>query len=133
MPEMFLETEIVDRMIIMKMPAMSSTTRMPNTSWAKFSFSTPSSENALMMMVVELMESMPPRKMESMFPQPSASPVRYPRVSMPATTVVAVMIAPAPTLISFLKLNSRPRQNISTMMPISLQVSMDAVSCAVKK
>ena len=86
-----------------------------------------------MMMVVELMESMPPRKMASMWPHPRASPVRYPTLSMPATTVVAVMTAPAPTLISFLKLNSRPRQNIRTMMPISLQVSMEAVSCAVKK
>ena len=75
-PEMFLLTDTVDRMIIMKMPAISSMTRVPKTSWAKGSCRTPSSSKALMMMVVELMESMPPRKMLSIMPQPMACPTR---------------------------------------------------------
>ena len=73
-PEMFWLTEIVERMIIMNIPAMSSITSVPNTSCAKFFFVTPSSSNALMMMV-ELMESMPPRNILSITPQPRSCPV----------------------------------------------------------
>ena len=63
---------MVERIIIMNIPAMSSMTSVPNTSWAKRSFWTPRSSKALMMIVVELMESMPPRKTLSIVPQPSA-------------------------------------------------------------
>ena len=69
---MFFDTDTVERMIIMKIPAMSSITSVPKTSWANPSCRTPSSSKALMMMVVELMDSMPPRKIESIIPQPSA-------------------------------------------------------------
>ena len=66
---------MVERIIIMNIPAMSSITSVPNTSCAKLFFVTPSSSNALIMMVVELMESMPPRKILSITPQPSSCPV----------------------------------------------------------
>ena len=132
-PEMFLETDTVERMIIIKIPAISSMTSVPKTSWAKLSCPTPSSSKALMMIVVELIESMPPRKTESIMPQPRACPTRYPTASIPRTSVSAVTMAVVPTEASLCRLNSSPSENISTMMPISLQVSMDVLSATVKK
>ena len=41
-------------------------------------------------------------------------------------------MAVPPTDTSLWRLNSRPRPNISTMMPISLQVSMELWSATVK-
>ena len=132
-PEMDLLTEMVDRMIIMKMPAMSSITSVPNTSWAKSFFRTFSSSKALMMMVVDDMDSMPPRKILSMVPQPMSCPTAKPMASMPPTSTSAVMMAVPPTLASLWRLNSRPRQNIRMMMPISLHVATASLSPSEKK
>ena len=131
-PEMDLLTEMVDRMIIMKMPAISSITSVPNTSWAKSVFRTFSSSKALMMMVVDDMDSMPPRKMLSMVPQPISCPTAKPIASMPPTSTSAVMMAVPPTLASLWRLNSSPRQNIRMMMPISLHVDTASMSASEK-
>ena len=131
-PEMDLLTEMVDRMIIMKMPAMSSITSVPNTSWAKSFFRTFSSSKALMMMVVDDMDSIPPKNTLSIVPQPMSCPTAKPKASIPPTSTSAVMIAVPPTLASLWRLNSRPRQNIRMMMPISLQVDTASMSAREK-
>ena len=51
-------------------------------------------------------------------------PTTKPRLIMPSTMIRAVMMAEPPTSISFLKLNSSPSENSSTMMPIWAQNSM---------
>ena len=43
---------------------------------------------------------------------------------MPLTIIKHVMMAELPTFSNFLKLNSRPSENSSTMMPIWAQNSM---------
>ena len=131
-PEMDLLTEMVDRMIIMKMPAMSSITSVPNTSWAKSFFRTFSSSKALMMMVVDDMDSIPPKNTLSIVPQPMSCPTAKPKASIPPTSTSAVMIAVPPTLASLWRLNSRPRQNIRMMMPISLHVDTASMSASEK-
>ena len=86
-----------------------------------------------MIIVVELIESIPPRNTLSMMPQPSSCPTPKPMSSIPPTSVNAVIIAVPPTCASLWRLNSRPRPNMSTITPISLQVLMDALSATVKK
>ncbi len=65
-----------ERSAIMMIARMSSTMRMPKMSSANFSFFSPSSLRALMMMVVEEMERMAPRKTLSIVLQPKAWPER---------------------------------------------------------
>ena len=85
-----------------------------------------------MMMVVDDMDSMPPRKMLSMVPQPISCPTAKPMASMPPTSTSAVMMAVPPTLASLWRLNSSPRQNIRMMMPISLHVDTASMSASEK-
>ena len=51
---------------------------------------------------------------------------------MPSTSVSAVTTAVVPTEASLCRLNSSPSENIRTMMPISLQVAIEALSATVK-
>ena len=51
---------------------------------------------------------------------------------MPPTSVKAVITPVPPTLASLCRLNSSPSENISMMMPISLQVLMEVSSATVK-
>ena len=76
------------------------------------------------MMVVDDMDIMPPRKMAFTVEKCSILPTTKPRPSMPVTIIRQVMMAELPTLSSFLKLNSSPKENSSTMMPIWAQNSM---------
>jgi len=82
------------------------------------------SVSALRIMVVDDIEIMPPRKMLSMVPKCSDLPTTKPKLIMPATMMSAVSTALPPTLSSFLKLNSSPSENRSTMIPICAQNSM---------
>jgi hypothetical protein len=63
-----------ERSAIMMIARMSSTMRMPKMSSANFSFLSPSSLRALMMIVVEEMDRMAPRKTLSIVLQPNAWP-----------------------------------------------------------
>ena len=72
-----------------------------------------------MMIVVEDIESIPPRKMLSIIVHPSADPVTMPTMNIPTQFVPAVISAALPTFSNFLKLNSNPRLNSRKMMPIS--------------
>ena len=57
--------------------------------------------------------------MLSIVDQPIAWAVTKPITKTPMNLHPAVMMAPLPTLSSFLKLNSRPRPNIINIIPIS--------------
>ena len=72
-----------------------------------------------MMMVVELIESIPPRKTASIVSHPRAVPVIKPMTNIPRQLMPAVMKAALPTLSNFLKLNSSPNPNRRKMMPMS--------------
>ena len=114
-----------------RMATRSSITNAPITSRAKPRVFNPSSSNARTMMVVELMDRMPPRNTLSMPLQPRSCPVAYPAPSMKSTVVIAVTAAAPPTCINFLKLNSSPRPKSRKMTPISDQVRMFASSVTV--
>ena len=56
--------------------------------------------------------------------KPMKRPTMKPRPIMPSTRMSVVTMAEPPTLSNFLKLNSSPSENSSTMMPICAQNSM---------
>ena len=74
-PSTCLLTATVESKTMSKTANRSSTTKMPKTTPAKRWLRRPMSSNALKIMVVEDMESIPPRKRLFMCPQPNASPV----------------------------------------------------------
>ena len=76
------------------------------------------------MMVVDDIDIMPPRKMQLMEFMCSKHPTPKPAIVIPTMIIRAVMMAELPELSSFLKLNSRPRVNISTTIPTSAQKSI---------
>ena len=121
-------TAIVDRTTIMKMPMMSSTTSEPNTSSVNFLPLRPRSSKALMIIVVDEMANMPPKKRLEKYDHPSAVPHSMPAAIMSAISVTAVMTAALPTLSSRTMLNSRPRPNIRKITPISDHVEMPSES-----
>ena len=118
-PANCLLTAIVESRTISTTARRSSTTRVPNTMLVKGFPLSPRSSKALMMMVVEDIESIPPRKIRSIWVQPIAPPISMPVTNIPANMVPAVIRALLPTFRSFLKLNSRPRANSRKIIPIS--------------
>ena len=112
-------TAIVESNTISTTASKSSTTRVPKTTFVKGIPFRPRSSKALIMMVVDDIESIPPRKMRSIWLQPIAPPTIIPVTNIPTKMVPAVMRALLPTLSSFLKLNSRPSANSRKIMPIS--------------
>ncbi len=91
---------------------------------ANFFCRRPMSVNALMMMVVDDIESIPPRKRLLILLKSSKWPMANPAHIIPVTIISAVTTAEPPEFMSFLKLNSRPSENSSTTMPIWAQKSM---------
>ena len=71
-----------------------------------------------MMIVVDDIDSMPPRKTLSVDVQPSSLPAMNPVHIIPVMMTSAVSSAGPPTLTSFLKLNSSPSEKSRKMMPI---------------
>ena len=80
-----------------------------------------------MMMVVDDIDIIAPRKMLSIVVQPTALPTAKPRVNIPMHRQTATIMALLPTFISFLKLNSSPRAKSRKMIPISDHYSTVAV------
>lgn len=109
---------------IMTTAKRSSTISTAKTSEANFFWRRLRSVKALIMMVVDDMESMPPRNRLLMVVNPSRWPMAKPVAIMPVTIMRAVTTADPPVLTSFLKLNSSPSENSRTMMPIWAQNSM---------
>ncbi len=79
---------------------------------------------AFMIMVVDDIESMPPRNRLLMFVKPNRCPIVKPVAIMPVTITSAVTTAEPPVLSSLRKLNSSPSENSSTTIPICAQNSM---------
>ena len=102
----------------------SSTMSTASTCEANFFCRSPRSVKALRMIVVDDIDSMPPKKSELMLLKPIRRPMAKPQQVMPQMMIRAVTIAEAPELTSFLKLNSRPSEKRSTTMPICAQKSM---------
>ena len=119
-PLKLLPTLSVDSTTSSSTAIKSSTTSTAVTVLVKrccFSFR---SSNDLMIIVVEEIESMQPRKILSMLPMPSRCPTVLPMTNIITSSVKAVMAPVAPTRFSFLMLNSKPRANIRNTMPMSL-------------
>ena len=119
-------TAIEDSITIITTAKRSSTMRTASVMGTKRRCLMFRSVKALIMIVVDDMEIMPPRKMLLTRPYPRNLPTTKPRLIMPSTMMRAVMIADPPTSISFLKLNSNPSENSRTMMPICAQNSIFA-------
>ena len=122
-PENFWLTATVDNSTIIKMATMSCTIRDPITIPANFLAFTPSSSKVFNIIVVEDMDRITPRKMESIWLQPIHLPTKNPIKTMEIIWVTAVMEAVPPTFINFLKLNSSPKLNNKIITPISAQTS----------
>ena len=122
-PSKVLLTAKVDSMTISRTASRSSTTNSPMTLPLNFSRFNFMSSKALAIIVVEEMESMAPRKIQSICDQPKSLPNRKPTTHIVTNSVKAVMPTVPPTFFNFLKLNSKPMPNSMNTMPISLQVS----------
>ncbi len=123
-PSTALLTAMDDRITIITTAKRSSTMSTARTSDANFCCRSPMSVNAFIIIVVDDMDSMPPRKRLLMLFMPMNLPAAYPAHIMPATMISAVTTAEPPALISFLKLNSSPSEKSRTTMPICAQKSM---------
>ena len=122
-PSKAVDTANVERITIIRIAAMSSTTSTPITLLVNRSPFILRSSKALAMMVVDDMESMAPRKMLSICDHPNNLPSRKPMIPIDINSVRAVMPTVPACFFSFLKLNSKPMANKRNTMPISLQVS----------
>ena len=117
--------KLLPTLSVLSTTSSSTATRSSTTSTAvtvpvkRCCFSFRSSKD-LMMMVVDEMESMQPRKMQSIVPMPSRCPTVLPATNMIASSVNAVMAPVEPTRFNFLMLNSSPKANIRNTMPMSL-------------
>ena len=78
------------------------------------------------MIMVDDMEIIPPRKMQSILLHPMSVPTPAPVRIIIVITVTAIVKALPPTVASFLKLKSRPRPNIRNIMPISAHITISA-------
>ena len=113
-----------DSITIMSTANKSSTISTANTSPANFLCCMPRSVNAFIIIVVEDIDSMPPRNRLLILEKPSRCPIRKPAHIIPLTIISAVTTAEPPAFTSFLKLNSSPSENSSTTMPSCAQNSM---------
>ena len=119
-PLKLLLTDTVERITNSKTATMSSTTSTAVTDDVNFCCFSFKSSNDLIMIDVEEMESIQPRKTHSIEPHPSSRPTLDPIKNMIASSVSAVMAPVEPTFFNFLRLNSRPKANIRKTMPMSL-------------
>ena len=119
-PSKVLLTTIAGRTTNIRMATRSSTTKAPKTNWVNFLFFIPKSSKALIIMEVEDMLSIPPRKMDVTQVQPKSLPTRIPTLNITITSVNTVMNPAPPTFFIFFRLNSRPnpkRRNITPIFP----------------
>ena len=79
-------------------------------------------------MVVELIASMPPRKMQSILFHPNPCPTLMPSIIMQNTMTTVAIIGDAPILTIFLNEKSSPNEKRVKMTPMSAQVLMSLSS-----
>jgi hypothetical protein len=132
-PTNSLLTAIVERMTIIRIAIRSSTTKVPNTMPVNRWLRKPRSSKALIIIVVDDMDNIPPRNTEFIVLHPNRCPTIKPISNILITSVVAVINAADPTFINFLKLNSSPRAKSKKTTPISAQVLMFSISPTVGK
>ena len=123
-PSTLLLMAMDDSMTIINTAKRSSTISTANTSEANFFCRRLRSVNALIMMVVDDIDSIPPRNRLLMWEKFRKWPTINPVAIIPMTIISAVTMAEPPTLSNFLKLNSNPRENRSTTMPSCAQNSI---------
>lgn len=68
------------------------------------------------------MASIPPRKMQSILPQPKPWPTLMPSIIMQNTITTVAMMGEAPIFTIFLNEKSRPSEKRVKMTPMSAQV-----------
>ena len=95
---------------------------------AKRCWRNPISSNALYMMVVDDIASIPLRKMQSIRLHPKACPTNTPSTIIENIMVMAAITGAMPILIIFLNEKSSPKENNKNITPISAQVWMSALS-----
>ena len=123
-PSTELFSAIDDSITIINTANRSSTISTANTNAANCCWRKPMSVKALIMMVVDDIDSIPPKNRQLMKLNPIRWPTTKPANIMPATMMSAVTTAAEPLRTSFLKLNSNPSENSSTTMPNCAQNSM---------
>ena len=121
----------VPKRIIMTMAIMSSSISTLNTVDVNFCCLRPKSSRAFIMILVDDMAIMPPRYRPSMPPHWNAAPTPIPIRIIPTSISMVAIIGVLPILRSFLKLNSRPSENMMNITPISAQVLIDSASTMV--
>ena len=133
LPSNSLFTAIEERSTIIKTANISSTINTPNTIVVNCCFRIFKSVNALMIIVVDDIDNIPPKKILSKYVKCNKRPAAYPNNIIPTTITNAVITAEPPTLTNFRKLNSNPKENSKTIIPISAQISILAISVTVGK
>ena len=76
------------------------------------------------------MASIPPRKMQSILPQPNTWPTTIPSIIIQKMMVIADMTGEAPILRIFLNEKSNPNENSRNITPISAHRCTLAISTA---
>ena len=127
-PSGFDPLAMAESITIMTMASMSSSISTLITSPAKRCCLRPRSSKALYIMVVELMASIPPRKMLSIRLQPNICPVTMPSIIMQNTMEHVEIMGEAPILSIFLNEKSRPNEKSRNITPMSPHVLMSALS-----
>ena len=127
-PSKLLLTDTVDRMTSSSTAIRSSTISTAVTDDVNFCCFSFKSSNDFMIIDVDEIDSIQPRKMQSIDCQPNRRPTLEPIRNIIASSVRAVMAPVAPTFFSFLMLNSKPKANIRNTMPMSLHTCTLATS-----
>ena len=117
-----------DSITIITMASTSSSMSTLMTGWANCCWRRPMSVNALYIMVVELMASIPPRKMQSMRFHPNPCPTIMPSVIIAKMMVSVVMTGATPIFMIFLNEKSKPKEKSKNITPMSAHVFMSVLS-----
>ena len=121
-PSGLLPPAMAESITIITMARISSRMSTLITMEANFCCLSPMSSNALYIMVVELMASIPPRKMQSIRSHPNPWPTLMPSIIMQKTMTMQAMTGEAPIFTIFLKEKSSPSEKRVKMTPMSAQV-----------
>ena len=112
---------------------ISSTTRAPKTACVNFLFFMPRSSNALIIIDVDDMESIPPKKREALLRSPRIFPRINPTLNIISASKKTVVKPAPPTFFSLRKLNSRPSPKSRKTTPIFPQNSTLSILETVEK
>ena len=127
-PSRFAPEANADSITIITMASISSRISTLITMLAKRCCRSPRSSKALYIIVVELMASIPPRKMQSMRPHPKLWPTIMPSAIIQNTMAHVAMMGEEPILSIFLKEKSSPSEKSRNITPMSAHVCMSAMS-----